>query len=344
MRAAAVAEEVYLRNREHPGVLHYLIHAYDDPVHAPLGLRAARSYSVIAGDAPHAQHMTTHIFVAMGMWDDVVAQNEVAAGPDPDRWGPGHYTWWLGYGYLQQGRWERAEAHLEAMRAATTADSPPIVRAHLARMRAELVANTGRWTHPSLEWSIAYADVAGGFDGARVAADEWVRGRAALERGDVAVALNMTTALENRAAAAAAAADPNDPTSGVAQVMALQLRGLAARTDGRLDDGIALLRDALTLERSLPYEFGPPLVVIPSGELLGEALVAEERGAEAIAAFRATLEVAPGRWTALRGLTHASEMAGDTAAARRAWAELAANWHAADAVMPGREPLKPEAR
>src|SRR5690606_16609380 len=86
MRAAAVAEEIYERNPEHPGALHYLIHAYDDPVHAPLGLRAARRYALIAGDAPHAQHMTTHIFVAMGMWDEVVAHNELAAGPDRDRW------------------------------------------------------------------------------------------------------------------------------------------------------------------------------------------------------------------------------------------------------------------
>ena len=335
MRAAAVAEEVYERSPEHPGVLHYLIHAYDDPVHAPLGLRAARRYALIAGDAPHAQHMTTHIFVAMGMWDEVVAHNDVASGPDPEEWFPGHYTWWLGYGYLQQGRWERAEAHLEAMRERAPAGVLPGRRAHLARMRAELVANTGRWDHPALGWGVDVRDIRTGFGAALVAADDWVRGRAALERGDLPGAFEAVEALDSRAAEAAAADNPNDPTPGVARVMALQLRGLAARSEGQWEEGLALLREALELERSLPFEFGPPLVVVPSGELLGEALLADGLPTHAIGAFQATLEVAPGRWTALQGLARASAAAGDPVTARRAWTELAGNWHSADPGLPG---------
>jgi hypothetical protein len=79
MRGAAIAQEVFERNPDHPGAAHYLIHSFDDPTHAPLGLPAARAYSRIAPDAAHAQHMTTHIFLALGMWDDVVSQNEIAA-------------------------------------------------------------------------------------------------------------------------------------------------------------------------------------------------------------------------------------------------------------------------
>jgi len=78
MRAAAVLEEIFPQNPRHPGVVHYLIHCYDDPIHAPLGLRAARIYSKIAPAAGHAQHMTSHIFLALGMWDDVVKANETA--------------------------------------------------------------------------------------------------------------------------------------------------------------------------------------------------------------------------------------------------------------------------
>ena len=78
MRAAAILEELTCRYPAHPGAAHYLIHSYDDPAHAVLGLRAARRYSKIAPDAAHAQHMTSHIFIAMGMWDDVVAANETA--------------------------------------------------------------------------------------------------------------------------------------------------------------------------------------------------------------------------------------------------------------------------
>jgi len=69
MRAAAAAQPVFESNPDHPGAVHYIIHSFDDPVHAPLGLEAARAYSGIAPDAGHAQHMTSHIFVAMGMWE-----------------------------------------------------------------------------------------------------------------------------------------------------------------------------------------------------------------------------------------------------------------------------------
>ena len=72
MRAAAILEPLFPSHPKHPGIAHYLIHSYDDPIHAPLGLRAAREYSKIAPDAAHAQHMCSHIFVALGMWDAVV--------------------------------------------------------------------------------------------------------------------------------------------------------------------------------------------------------------------------------------------------------------------------------
>jgi len=75
MRAAAEAEAVYEIDKRHPGALHYLIHAYDDPVHAPLGLRAARRYARVAPAAAHAQHMPSHIFFSWGLWDDAINAN-----------------------------------------------------------------------------------------------------------------------------------------------------------------------------------------------------------------------------------------------------------------------------
>ena len=75
MRAASVAQPVFNANPNHPGAVHYMIHSFDDPVHAPLGLAAAKAYADIAPNAAHAQHMTTHIFVALGMWPDVISGN-----------------------------------------------------------------------------------------------------------------------------------------------------------------------------------------------------------------------------------------------------------------------------
>src|SRR5260370_15270738 len=126
MRAAGVLEEAWVNHRDHPGLVHYLIHSYDDPAHAPLGLRAARIYAKIAPDAGHAQHMTSHIFLALGMWPEVVEAN-IAAIADVDRVrkaagkgpsGCGHYPSWLGYGYLQLGQMNKARSPVASCRAA----------------------------------------------------------------------------------------------------------------------------------------------------------------------------------------------------------------------------------
>jgi tetratricopeptide (TPR) repeat protein len=124
MLCTAIAQDVFSENPQHPGAAHYLIHGVDDPLHAVLGLRAARALGQMAPDAGHAQHMTSHIFIAVGMWDEVVSANESAVkvqnamraehGEAPRHWG--HYNYWLLYGYLQQGREADALALLEAAR------------------------------------------------------------------------------------------------------------------------------------------------------------------------------------------------------------------------------------
>src|SRR5258708_8860048 len=125
MGGGGVVEEAWINHRDHPGLVHYLIHSYDDPAHAPLGLRAARIYAKIAPDAGHAQHMTSHIFLALGMWQDVVQAN-IAAIADVDRGrkaarkdpvGCGHYPSWLGYAYLQLGQKEQGRSAVESCRA-----------------------------------------------------------------------------------------------------------------------------------------------------------------------------------------------------------------------------------
>jgi hypothetical protein len=78
MQAAAIAQDIFQRNPKHPGAAHYIIHSFDDPDHAILSLNAARAYSKIAPSAAHALHMPSHIFVQLGMWDDVIASNVVA--------------------------------------------------------------------------------------------------------------------------------------------------------------------------------------------------------------------------------------------------------------------------
>lgn len=118
MRAAAAAEEVYEKNRRHPGALHYLIHAYDDPVHAPLGLRAARLYATVARGASHAQHMPSHIFFALGMWQEAIASNIDSMKTARDQEAGGyHPLHWLEHAYLQVGREDDAAALVKIVEA-----------------------------------------------------------------------------------------------------------------------------------------------------------------------------------------------------------------------------------
>ena len=137
MRAASVLEEAFATHPNHPGLAHYLIHSYDDPAHASRGLPAARRYFAIAPAAPHALHMTSHIYLAAGMWNDVVAANERAtsvaagraraAGRVPASCG--HANMWLMYGYLQQDRPSDARRILDACRAQATGVNGLVLRA-----------------------------------------------------------------------------------------------------------------------------------------------------------------------------------------------------------------------
>ena len=287
MRAGAVALDVMSRNPEHPGAVHYAIHAFDDPTHAPLGLGAARVYSRIAPDAPHAQHMTTHIFLALGMWDETIAQNVIASGRDRAKWSPHHYTHWLLYGLLQAGRLDEAQRHLALVRG----NASPRQGAALREMRAHYLIETERWTDSAAVWEVPMP----AHPYAR-AVDAFALAYAALKRGDTAALARRRAELATHAA---------DTSLAFAGVLATSLRGAEAHAAGRTGEAIDFLRRAAAREESLPAEFGPPLVVKPSHELLGEVLLAAGRRDEAVTAFRRALELAPGRRLSLRGLERA---------------------------------------
>src|SRR3989441_9395346 len=304
MRAAAIVDRVFRENPNHPGAAHLLIHCYDDPIHARLGLAAARAYAEIAPAAAHAHLMTTHIFLALGMWDEVVSQNEIAAGPERAAWTPNHYTDWLGYGYLQQGRYADALGLLNLMRQnADWATGRGL--AVLAQMRADYVVNSERWDSPSLQWGIdlTYAN------SRAVAADLFATGFAALQRGDRAVA--------DRALADLAALDRTRPAPGTGYVdpipgiLHLELRAAARRADGTVAAAITLLRRATALEDAMPLEYGPPGTVKPSHELLGEMLLDAGRPRDAQIGFAHALRLAPKRARSPLGLARAAAAAGD---------------------------------
>ena len=154
MKAAAIVEQVYAKNPQHPGAAHYLIHSYDDPIHAPLGLRYADAYSKIAPAASHALHMPSHIYFALGMWDEASGINErsVKAADarraekklDADARGF-HALLWLVYGYAQQGRYDEARGVLQQIEADAAKSGSVRTRSHLALARAAFLIETRKW-------------------------------------------------------------------------------------------------------------------------------------------------------------------------------------------------------
>ena len=353
MRSAAVLEPIFHDHPTHPGAAHYLIHSYDDPVHAPLGLRAARAYSKIAPSAAHAQHMTSHIFVAMGMWDDVVAANEAAmtvvdrarAGRNQPPGACGHYNFWLEYGYLQQGRFRAAkklvtDCHAAAARVASRQDA---AAAHehdpdntligsFTAMRARYLIDTQEWTG-----DVAGLSIAAGTRRAGQITMEFVNGLSALQRGQPERAGEALERLKS--ARTAMNAEPDKATgdesyrSG-AKILEQLLAGSIQVAHGATAEGISALREAAAAEEKLPFDFGPPSIDKPSYELLGEVLMTAGRPKEARAAFEKALARTPERTSVLLGLMRAAEKLGDQKKAAELQARLRAIWRAADRTPP----------
>jgi tetratricopeptide (TPR) repeat protein len=334
MRAAALVQPVFLANPEHPGAAHYLIHSFDDPIHAPLGLPAARAYSKIAPDAGHAQHMTSHIFVALGMWDDVVAANETAMAVQQAaqrrRGQPltlcGHYPGWLNYGYLMQGRTENA-ARLLADCRESAANGSPNVRAAWTGMWTRWVIDTERWQDAANVHLEQGNQVSGTVSGATPSLDvDFLIGFAAARSNNTELARAAAARVAKaRASIEAAPRQPGDESMRRrARILDLELRALAEEAAGRTDQAIGLLREATAVEEGMPFEFGPPFVDKPSHELLGEVLLSAGRPNEAVSAFEAALRRTPLRANALAGLSAAATAAGDQTKAREAEAALAA--------------------
>ena len=292
MRAAAVAEEVFDENPRHPGAAHYLIHAYDDPVHAPLGLRPARVYADVAPAASHALHMPSHITLALGMWTETAEMNRrsyEAAKAGTDRRGAPlnghgwHALWWWHYAETQLG--DRAEADrllAVALDHGRGDADDATAQAHVVRIGAQHAAAFG--DAAPLDDPVAQA--ASGLSNQAILT--LARAVTALDAGDVEAAALLSDELH-----AAVESDADAPWS--ARSADLQLRGRVLVARGETEAGLALLREAAEVETAAPLTFGPPAPVVPSNEALGHALADLDRADEAAAAFEAALDRAPNR-------------------------------------------------
>ncbi|HEV7682435.1 MAG TPA: hypothetical protein VGO68_09970 [Pyrinomonadaceae bacterium] len=320
MRAARVLEEAWTDHREHPGLVHYLIHSYDDPAHAPLGLRAARIYSRIAPDAGHAQHMCSHIFLALGMWQETV-QSNLAAIAAVDRMRKaqsrnlvrcGHYPSWLNYAYLQLGKVNDARMGLWACR--ETLDSEAVMDhgdmsldpdnsliGSFANMRLRYLLDTEDWRGEIAAWPLPKnAGLGARLDFA------FAQALITIERGTADEARQALREFETLGREVvereSKGTNPNPSYRIRPGILLLQGKSLLAEREGDFASAEKLLREAVGLEEALPIDFGPPTIEKPTHEMLGQFLLRRARKDEARDEFKKALARAPGRRMTQQGL------------------------------------------
>lgn len=339
MLCTAIAQDVFSDNPKHPGAAHYLIHGVDDPVHAVLGLRAARALGQMAPDAGHAQHMTSHIFMAVGMWNDVVGANEAAVkvqnamraehGEASRHWG--HYNFWLLYGYLQQGRERDALALLEAAHDEAQADGlPPIERlvldadgqavASVVQMWARYLIETRGWDSAVADWSFKTGDA---FDPnltvSFVKALQAAFGGLAAQAGQFHEQFRRLAANLRQEIGRQEEVAPGDLLYlDRLEVMDLELQAAIEMARGDMGRAVAHAREASRLEGEMPYSFGPPFVDLPAAELLGDLLLASGKYEDAVSAYELQLE---------RGRLKARPQAGLVTALEKLGRETEAAYH-----------------
>lgn len=307
--AAEVMEPLFEEFPDHPGLAHYLIHAYDAPPLAERGTDAARHYANIAPAAPHALHMPSHIFTRLGYWEESVRTNARSALSTPLPTAAVHPIDYMVYAYLQMGMDEVAgQVVLLAVQATEE-------RVRAARLDYNFVAMRARYALERNQWSEA-AELPlpeGGAPPYVAAVTRFARALGMARSGQAGQARREVEALSSLRANAREQGDEYWPT--VMEAQELAAAAWIALADADNSEALALGRNAAELEETVEKHPVTPGPLLPARELLGDLLVELGRFEEAQRAYEATLEGDPGRARALFGAAQAAEGAGDTAAA-----------------------------
>jgi tetratricopeptide (TPR) repeat protein len=330
-KAMAVLSPLWAKYPDHPGLVHYIIHACDNPTLAPEGLAAARAYGKVAPSGPHAVHMPGHIFARLGLWQEDIAANtasveasEAAEARHESGWmDQFHSDDFLSYAYLQSGQEGKARSVVEAADAAIThyESMPgmtggeymvgmfPYYRIKLpmfidletrdwaGTLKLEAIAGAPPWTQEWLYWARAIA--AGHLHRAAEAGHD-------LSAYDALIA-------EVRKSRYAYFAEGTGAKIARGEIVAW-----AAFADGQLAQALAQMRESADLQDRV----GQGEVDIPAREMLADMLLESHRPKEALAEYQQSLKLSPNRFNALYNAGRAAEVAGDAATARHYFAAL----------------------
>lgn len=329
-RAAGILMREYARNPDHPGAMHYLVHANDMPGRERESLDVTRKYDSIAPRNPHALHMPTHIYTRLGDWDGVVRGNLLAAEaaleyPAGEH---GEFVWdefphaieYLVYAYLQKGADEEAAAQLQRLRGTERLQPSFKTAFHLASTQARYALERRAWSEAAqivprqptvvdwdrFPWPEAIAQFAHGLGAAHL--------------GEMAKAKAAGTRLE--ALEAATRKSGEDLFARNIRVLHLELAAWIAHAEGQRESSVALMRQAAELEASTPKHAVTPGPTVPAYESMGDLLMEQKQPADALTSYRRALELYPQRFNALLGAARAASALEDSSQARTYYAAL----------------------
>ena len=323
-QAAQILLRIYQLNPDHPGAMHYLVHANDVPGRERESLEITRKYERVAPDNPHALHMPTHIYTRLGDWNAVIKGNLRAAQaalkyPAGDS---GQFVWdefphgieYLIYGYLQQGADGRAAAQLQRLR--TTARLEPTFKTAF-----HLASTQSRYALERRDWSAAEAIVSrepATLDWDRFAWPEaitqFAHGLGAVHLGKIAEAEAAIVRLGELESSMRRAGE--DLFARNIRVLSLELRAWTAAAQGQTATSLMLMEEAAELERSTPKHAVTPGPTLPADEQWGDLLMQQHNPAPALAAYRRSMALYPKRFNGLLGAARAASALNDRPAAR----------------------------
>jgi len=343
LKAAAILEGLQKSQPNHPGIVHYIIHAYDYAPIANKGLPAARSYAALAPSAPHALHMPSHIFSTLGMWQDAISANLAAdqaarnyaastsatakANPAsvPGRY---HALDFLVNAYLQIAQDRRAKAILDERNSPGATSSGGSITAHtgFAAIPVRYALDRHAWAEaaaiPPMQTTFKQAEAIVAFGRSLGAARTGNLGQA---KEDLAHITRLRQAL-------AAEGDPYWAEQvGIQEAAASAWIALAEKDTAR---ALAAMGDAASREDRSEKHVAMENRLSPMRELLGEMLLEAGRPADALREFERSLQTIPGRFRSIAGAADAASRSGNRAAATTYYRQLIALTSEADSERP----------
>ncbi len=339
-RAATILEPLFRKHPEHPGLAHYLIHAYDYPGLADRGTAAAARYSQIAPSVPHALHMPSHIYTQVGQWDHSIESNLRSAQAARTFEQKQHLGFWdqhghaldyLVYAYLQQGRDAEARRIVDQVKGVGSVfPANSLINDYaLAAIPARYALERGQWreaeslaVRPAPSWPAAEA------------LTHFARAIGAARGHDSGVARTEIDSLGMITGALAKAGGPQTYWSKQVEIQRLAASAWLARELGDTAEALRLAASAADVEDITAKSPVTPGAVLPARELYGDLLLETGRAAEAARAYQASLARQPNRARSLLGAARAAQAAGDRIAALRSYRQLLRLMDKADRTRP----------